>query len=326
MKTSFLIFWVFLGALGVARVCNGGVLKRNFYRYNCPQAEEIVKSITWRRVEASPELAAKLLRMYFHDCFVRGCDASVLLDTVGSETSEKDAPPNLSLAGFDVIDEIKFQIEQICPRTVSCADILALATRDSVSYQFQRPMWSVLTGRRDGNVSLASEVLSNLASPFANFNQLQQLFASKGLNTKDLVVLSGAHTLGVSHCSIISNRLYNFDGQGNPDPSLNPAYADFLRTQCPNPADPSTVVEMDPQSSLNFDNHYFAIVNQNMGLFQSDAALLTDPVSAMTVQSLQNANTFFSEFTKSLTKMGNIGVLTGNEGEIRTQCRVVNSS
>jgi peroxidase len=65
----------------------------------------------------------------------QGCDASVLLDSTPNNTAEKDAVPNLSLAGFDVIEEVKTQLENSCPGVVSCADIVALAARDSVSFQ-----------------------------------------------------------------------------------------------------------------------------------------------------------------------------------------------
>ena len=57
--------------------------------------------------------------------------------------------------------------------------------------QFQRPMWQVLTGRKDGRVSLASDIPGNLPPPTADFTSLQQLFASKGLDVMDLVALSG---------------------------------------------------------------------------------------------------------------------------------------
>lgn len=63
----------------------------------------------------------------------QGCDASVLLDNSESIVSEKQAGPNKnSLRGFEVIDEIKERLEEACPQTVSCADILALAARDAV--------------------------------------------------------------------------------------------------------------------------------------------------------------------------------------------------
>ena len=66
---------------------------------------------------------------------MQGCDASILLDSTAHNKAEKAAVPNLSLGGFDVIDEVKTQLEKTCPGIVSCADIVALAARDSVSFQ-----------------------------------------------------------------------------------------------------------------------------------------------------------------------------------------------
>ncbi|CAI9771031.1 unnamed protein product [Fraxinus pennsylvanica] len=176
---------------GAGKGSSIGGLRENFYRTTgCPQAEQLVRQITWSKARNDPTLGAKLLRMHYHDCFVRGCDASILLDTIGTNQSEKDARPNLTLGRFKAIDDIKSQIERVCPGIVSCADILALAARDAVSFPFKRPMWDVLTGRRDGRVSLISDVSGNLPSPFSDFQTLQTLFEKKSLNINDLVALS----------------------------------------------------------------------------------------------------------------------------------------
>lgn len=134
----------------------------------------------------------------------------------------------------------------------------------------------------------------------------------------------GGHTIGVAHCGAFSRRLFNFTGKGDADPSLNATYAGMLKTKCPNPANPATTVEMDPQSSLSFDSHYYDILFENKGLFQSDAALLTNRNSAKIAKRLQIQNDFFMEFAKSMKKMGAIGVLTGNAGQIRKQCSKIN--
>lgn len=65
---------------------------------------------------------------------LQGCEASVLLNSTGNGPVEKDAIPNLTLSGFDVVDDIKAAVEKECEGVVSCADILALAARDSVSF------------------------------------------------------------------------------------------------------------------------------------------------------------------------------------------------
>ncbi|GAB2221439.1 hypothetical protein Drorol1_Dr00012617 [Drosera rotundifolia] len=311
----------------IAALCTddaGEGLQPMFYSQSCPSALATVRNITWNNVAQNPQMAAKLLRLHFHDCFVRGCDASVLIDSTPGNSAEKDAVPNQTLAGFDLIDQIKAALEEQCPGVVSCADIIALAARDAVSYQYRRPLWPVFTGRRDGNVSLAAEAAADLPKPSSNFSVIQQQFASNRLDIMDLVLLSGAHTIGQAHCAKFSARMYNFTGVGDMDPSLNPIYVNYLKAMCPINVNPNVTVDMDPRNSLNFNNHYYQAVLNNKGLFVSDATLITDPRSTVYVNMMTDPEYFFSNFATSIMKMGKINILIGQNGEIRKNCRVVN--
>ncbi|XP_034701397.1 peroxidase 27-like [Vitis riparia] len=308
----------------VLSVANVQCLKLGFYKKTCPAAEDIVRKTTAQYISKAPTLAAPLLRMHFHDCFVRGCDGSVLLNSTKNNQAEKDAIPNLSLRGYHVIDAAKSAVEKKCPGVVSCADILALVARDAVS-MINGPYWKVPTGRRDGKVSVALEALINLPPPFANITQLKSMFHSKGLSVKDLAVLSGGHTIGISHCSSFTNRLYNFTGKGDTDPSMDPNYVIQLKKKC-RPGDVTTIVEMDPGSFKTFDGDYYTMVAKRRGLFQSDAALLDDVQTRKYVKlhSFSHGKRFGKDFAASMVKMGKVGVLTGKVGGIRKYCAFVN--
>ncbi|KAK3131100.1 hypothetical protein QOZ80_6BG0502050 [Eleusine coracana subsp. coracana] len=319
-------------ALVVLAVVVGGAraqLREGFYEQSCPRAEQIVKHYVQQHIPHAPSVAATLLRTHFHDCFVRGCDASVLLNATGGNEAEKDAAPNQTLRGFAFIDRVKALVEAECPGVVSCADILALAARDSVVV-IGGPSWSVPTGRRDGTVSIKQEALDQIPAPTMNFTQLLQSFHNKSLQLADLVWLSGAHTIGIAHCDSFTERLYNFTGRGGPgdaDPSLDPLYAANLRrTKCKTATDNTTIVEMDPGSFLTFDLSYYRGVLKRRGLFQSDAALITDAAAKANILSVVNAppEVFFQVFARSMVRMGNIQVKTGYEGEIRKHCALVN--
>ncbi|XP_072970497.1 peroxidase 1-like [Typha angustifolia] len=303
----------------------GQGLRVGFYQYTCPQVEEIIRKETTKVISRAPSLAGPLLRMHFHDCFVNGCDGSVLLNATNGNPAEKDSIPNLSLRGFGVIDGVKAKLEKACPGVVSCADILTIVARDVV-FLTKGPNWDVLTGRRDGFRSVAAEALNNLPPPFLTAIQnLNQFFIPKGLNAKDQVVLLGGHTIGTSHCSSFSDRLYNFNRSGKADPSLDKNYLPRLMSKC-KPNDVKTLAEMDPGSFRTFDTGFYKQVAKRRSLFTSDQTLMLDPESKAYIerQAVGDQTEFFRDFAVSMVKMGNIQVLTGTQGEIRKHCAFVN--
>lgn len=72
--------------------------------------------------------------------FLQGCDASMLLDDTPTMLGEKLALANIdSLRSYEVIDEVKEELEKVCPGAVSCADIIIMASRDAVALVINNP-------------------------------------------------------------------------------------------------------------------------------------------------------------------------------------------
>ncbi|XP_021725699.1 peroxidase 5-like [Chenopodium quinoa] len=321
--TRFLVLFLAFSCLSIQLEAQ---LRVGFYCDTCPSAERIVNEEVMKGFINDKGIAPGLVRMHFHDCFVRGCDGSVLIDSTSANTAEKDSPANNpSLRGFEVIDNIKTRLEAECKGVVSCADILAFAARDSVAIT-RGQRYDVPSGRRDGRVSLASEVLQNVPGFTFNVTQLTQSFANKNLTQEEMVTLSGAHTIGRSHCTSFNNRLFNFSGTNGPDPTLDSKYAGQLQQQCPQGStNSSMVVPMDPRSPFISDVNYYQDVLANKGLFTSDQTLLTDSNTANEVnQNARNQFLWMRKFAAAMVNMGQIEVLTGTNGEIRANCRVIN--
>lgn len=93
------------------------------------------------------------------------------------------------MRGFQLIDDIKAEIEKECPKTVSCADILTAAARDA-TVMIGGPYWAIPYGRKDGRISIAKEAES-VPMGHENITSLVEFFQARGLNILDLVVLSG---------------------------------------------------------------------------------------------------------------------------------------
>uniref|UniRef100_A0A2N9IR14 Peroxidase n=1 Tax=Fagus sylvatica TaxID=28930 RepID=A0A2N9IR14_FAGSY len=303
-------------------------LSSTFYDSTCPNVSSIVRGVVEQAAQNDARIGAKLIRLHFHDCFVDGCDGSILLDNANGIESEKDAAPNAggSAAGFDVVDDIKTALEKVCPGVVSCADILAISSEILVSLA-GGPTWEVQLGRRDSRTANRAGANASIPSPFEDLSKITDKFTAVGLDSTDLVALSGAHTFGRARCRLFSHRLYNFNSTGNPDPSLNTTYLKTLRQACPEGQNGNSLKNLDPSTPDDFDNDYFKNLQSNKGLLQTDQELFSTSGAGTIdiVNRFANSQSeFYDTFAKSMVNMGNISPLTGSSGEIRTNCKRVN--
>lgn len=292
-----------------------------FYLSSCPRAYDIVRERVRYYVRQDPGEAAGILRIFFHDCFVQGCDASILLERPVSEQTATSNINSLRSVSFKILDEIKASLEVVCPGTVSCADTLALAARDAV-FLVGGPWIPMLTGRRDTRFAASDKaVMENLPSPLQSFTSLKRAFNSKGLTVRDLVALSGAHTIGETHCRIVDFQLIP-----SVSPDLNPTFAANLSNIClPQTPRSGLTVHMDELTPDRFDNAYFKNVLAGKAVFHSDAALLEDTEARYLVETFANSEAeFFKQFSVSMMRMSQLGVLTGEAGEVRSNCIIAN--
>ncbi|XP_042491685.1 cationic peroxidase 1-like [Macadamia integrifolia] len=293
-------------------------LSSTYYNSSCPNALSTIKSAVNSAVANERRMGASLLRLHFHDCFVNGCDASILLDDTANFTGEKTAKPNNgSVRGFDVIDTIKSKVESICPGVVSCADIVAVAARDSVA-ALGGPSWTVQLGRRDSTTANLSTANSDIPAPTLNLSGLISAFSNKGLTAKEMVALSGSHTIGQARCTNFRARIYN-------ETNINTSFASSLKSNCPSNGSDNNLSPLDAISPTSFDNAYYKDLVSKKGLLHSDQQLYnggsTD--SQVTTYS-RSSSSFLTDFANAMVKMGNLSPLTGTNGQIRTNCRKTN--
>ncbi|CAM8956976.1 unnamed protein product [Rhodiola kirilowii] len=294
------------------------LLSFEHYHTTCPLAEGIIHNKLAAWFKKDPTLAPSIIRLHFHDCAVRGCDASILLNRAGSE---RRAEASKTLRGFEIIDDIKAALEKQCPKTVSCADILTAAARDATVH-VGGPFWEVPFGRKDGKVSISKEA-DTVPSGHESITALITYFNARGLNLLDLVVLSGSHTIGRSTCLAIKHRLYNFNGTRKADPTLDFKYLYLLRKKCKNDY---VFADLDVTTPKKFDTVYYSNLEKSKGLLSTDQLLYSDPRTASFIPLLANATELFnSQFAASMVKLGNVNVKTGKmDGEIRINCNFLN--
>ncbi|TVU19469.1 hypothetical protein EJB05_35619, partial [Eragrostis curvula] len=236
---------------------SGSSLSSTFYDESCPSAYNIVRRVIQNARVTDPRIPASLIRLHFHDCFVNGCDGSLLLDDdLPVIQSEKNVPANDNSArGFPVVDDIKSALERACPGIVSCADILALAAEISVELA-GGPRWRVLLGRRDG-MTTNIESANNLPNFFDPLKTLQEKFRNVNLDDTDLFALQGAHTFGKVQCQ-------------------------FTRQNCTGGQAEGALENLDQVTPNRFDNKYYGNLLQGRAQLESDQVMLSDPAAAAT--------------------------------------------
>ncbi|KAA8517680.1 hypothetical protein F0562_015154 [Nyssa sinensis] len=316
LRSFFYLHILFIFALSTSAFSS--TLNAYYYDKVCPKALPTIKRVIQDAVQKERRMGASLLRLHFHDCFVNGCDASILLDSTSNIDTEKDAPANLnSTRGFDVVDYIKAEVDKVCGGpVVSCADILAIAARDSV-VALGGPTWKVKLGRRDSTTASKTRAEDDLPTPFMDLPALIKTFKKQGLNVKDLVALSGGHTVGLAQCRLFRDRIYN-------ETNIDPAFARQRQSTCPRSGGDSKLAPLDP-TPAHFDTKYFTKLVNKRGLLHSDQALFNGGETDGLVKGYStNAAAFSKDFANSMIKMGNIKPLTGKNGQIRLNCRKVN--
>ncbi|XP_057774704.1 peroxidase 6-like [Salvia miltiorrhiza] len=325
MSSSALLPFLLLFPLALATPLN-----TDFYAKTCPNFRKIVQEVVTDKQLTVPTTAAGSLRLFFHDCVVGGCDASLLISASQmSPSSERDHDINHSLPGdaFDVVIRAKLKLELECPGVVSCSDILAEATRDLIT-MVGGPFYPVPLGRRDSLDAHAGDVEGHIARPNMSLTQIIDIFGAKGFSVQEMVALTGAHTIGFSHCSEFANRIFNFSPTQDHDPTMNPDYVAGLRKLCANYQKDSTMAAFnDPMSPGKFDNTYYVNLQNGLGLLASDQIMATDPRTKPFVDAYaKDQKKFFEDFAKAMEKVSLLEVKTGDKGEVRKRCDTPNAS
>ncbi|KAK8456012.1 hypothetical protein SEVIR_4G259900v4 [Setaria viridis] len=322
-------------------------LRTDYYASVCPNLENIVRNSVRQSMAQSQISAPAALRLFFHDCAVMGCDASIMItNSNGDDEWRNSDNQSLKREGFTTILSAKAAVDSDpqCRNKVSCADILALAARESV-LQSGGPYYPVELGRYDGRVSTRASVVL----PRVNFNldQLNAFFSGLGFNQTEMVALlgkikrrlnrltssrnrqpttdhqdlrqsynPGAHTLGAADCPFFQYRIGS-------DPTMDQGLASQLRGTCgSNPTNGFAFLDPSP---VTFDNAFYRNLQGGRGLLGSDQVLYSDTRSRGAVDNYaSNQGAFFADFVAAITKLGRVGVKTAVNGEIRRDCRFPN--
>ncbi|KAG8485651.1 hypothetical protein CXB51_018842 [Gossypium anomalum] len=141
-------------------------------------------------------------------------------------------------------------------------------------------------------------------------------------------IVSGAHTFGRARCLVFRHRLHNFNNvPGSTDPTIDPTFGDVLKQLCPDGGNGDVLIDLDPTTPDDFDRNYYANLQNNRGLLQTDQALFSTAGAntvAIVNRFASSQTDFFNNFVQSMINLGNLSPLTRSNGEIRRNCRSIN--
>lgn len=135
-----------------------------------------------------------------------------------------------------------------------------------------------------------------------------------------IVITTGAHTIGDARCTSFRSHIYN-------DTNIDTSFAQSTQSNCPvtSGSGDDNLAPLDLQTPYTFDNYYYKNLINQKGLLHSDQELYNNGSTDSQVQTYStNPSQFSTDFAAAMIKMGDISPLTGSQGEIRKNCRVVN--
>ena len=155
-----------------------------------------------------------------------------------------------------------------------------------------------------------------LPGPSSSLDNLITRFNDKGLSATDMTALSGAHTIGQARCTTFRAHLT--------ESNIDPNFAAARRARCPSSGGDDNLAPLD-RTPNRFDNYYYKNLLFQRGLLHSDQVLFNnDTQDSLVRRYAWNRAAFFKDFSAAMTRMSNINTLTGSNGEVRRNCRVVN--
>ncbi|KAJ0989205.1 hypothetical protein J5N97_007561 [Dioscorea zingiberensis] len=284
---------VALTVIAVVTEVHGGNagLSYDFYHQTCPQVESIVSQALLPIFASDPRSPAGFLRLFFHDCLVQGCDASILLD---HNDGEMASSKNFGIRNRELIQMMNSLIELQCPGVVSCADIIALAAKEAVAFS-GGPYFDIPLGRKDATSSSFLQAEKELPSPSEGVGGTLGLFSSKGMSIEEFVAL-------------LVHRLYDKDKRH--EVNMDYGYEMMLRLKCHTglvlPLNNETFVAND-LTALIFDNQYYKDIVSGRGLFTVDSELAVDPRTAPFVKMFaEDQEEFFRAFSMAFVKLSSL--------------------